>query len=844
MNIEIDRKVICTVEQSYSSNSMSDTGRLRVFYEVLPSKEIILINSGKPFCKTEQVFVTGQFTELKEKFGDKLFKVICKPSDYGLKEGDCNYVTRISECSDIKGFTCCQILDQPLPNVLKPDLLTDEKPLTRTILLRDNNYLRGPFDYTCSKVDESQVYKLQLKAIKAPLNKIPSYHIGEINSLEYKEYLYEKTNLPIFLSSIKVCFKDAKSIDFISDDDIISVYGSMIVKNSEIRSFNKGTINLIKKSFVSNIQYKKLPDHFNRFFEILEVANGWEDTRKQLMENVLVTSSGKRVLEKYIETNKKMFFEDEKQAYIEKLKLDHNDEKAEIKKLLIQKETINSNIRKAQSDFKKKILEYESPESFKILSDQRKKDLDTDIAEKKAELNCLITKCNDLKKKYSDFTTIDELNSEIEYLNRDKKKVENQLTAREGEVDIITSKLKESNEALTAKLLKLKPDIDALLSIAPKAQTELVSYNVEIKRFDSNITKDDFREEMINDVHKELNSFGRKIDYNTVTNILTTIAQSQFTLFSGRPGTGKTSLAKMIGKSLGLKSRLLNIPVARGWTSSRDVLGFYNTLSCSFNSAATGLYELLSQLNEEVQNNLDSAPAICLFDEFNLSQPEHYLSPFLEMADPESERSIITGDPDSPCLKIPRYLRFLGTINNDESVQALTPRMLDRSTIINFDDDDMEPDYDFSLNSIKSLDDLNIKPISGSEFINLFTPASLELPEAIGRTLNLIIDTLREDKPEYGATINISYRKKRAIHSYHNVTYSMYIDSDNSDFTALDFAVSQHIIPLINGHGHTFGKRLDQLRGIIPSEMERTHKMLKRIIDVGDQNMSTYNFHI
>ncbi|WP_410315066.1 AAA family ATPase, partial [Klebsiella pneumoniae] len=71
----------------------------------------------------------------------------------------------------------------------------------------------------------------------------------------------------------------------------------------------------------------------------------------------------------------------------------------------------------------------------------------------------------------------------------------------------------------------------------------------------------DLREEIIDSVLDALNKQGRKTDYSTAANILTTISQTQFTLFSGLPGTGKTSLAKMLGNCLGLHNRLLNIPV-------------------------------------------------------------------------------------------------------------------------------------------------------------------------------------------------------------------------------------------------------------------------------------------
>ncbi|MGL5038603.1 MAG: AAA family ATPase, partial [Aeromonas sp.] len=330
-----------------------------------------------------------------------------------------------------------------------------------------------------------------------------------------------------------------------------------------------------------------------------------------------------------------------------------------------------------------------------------------------------------------------------------------------------------------------------------------------------------------------------KTDYNSVVNIITTIAQSQFTLFSGRPGSGKTSLAKMLGNSLGLQKRFLNIPVARGWTNSRDILGFYNSLSSSFNPAATGLYDLLTQLNNECKREHEAAPAICLLDEFNLSQPEHYFSPFLEMADPESERIIATGDHNSPYLEVPQYLRFLGTINNDDSVQSLTARMVDRAAIISFDD--VEPNFDISLDSIKRLDKREHARISGNKFIELFAPNSLELAPDIEHTLKQIVDTLSEENPERGMSICVSYRKIKAMRSYYNVASPLYIDSR---FVALDYAVCQHIIPLLNGYGQNFGKRLVSLLNVIPSDMVISRKMLKRIIDIGNQNMFTYGFNL
>ena len=833
---QVERRIICTIDRSYG-HAESDIGKIHALYEILPNNELTPINSVDHFCDTERVFVTGQFTELQEKYSGKIFEATCITSSFEGREGDCRYVTRAASCSDVKGLVCSQIVDDELPDASFPHLTLSSKPLTKTILIRNNDNIYGPFEYSLEVNDISELFRLTIKAISTPLNNTPQFHIGKIGAQKCVQYLYEKDEMPIFLSNIKRCFDQAEMIDFITDEQIFSTYGAKIAQNSEIRSFNKGTIAQIRKSFANSVEQRKFPERFKRLFDALETANGWEGTRKELVDSFLTTPPGQKILENYIDTNRDEFFVDEKQAYLKKLESDYEKQVTELNELANKKEKIEADIRKFLREREEMELETEPKKSISTLSAEQKTKLDNTLQEKNREIELVSSEIAALEEKHARFKTMEALDQEIKELERDKERAQSRVKEMNSQVENVAIKLRGSNEQLTSRLLELKPHVDALSGIATKSQSKAISYNVHIKESDPQLDDDDIREDLIDGVLEELNSLGRKTDYNTVANILATIAQSQFTLFSGRPGTGKTSLAKLLGSSLGLGNRFLNIPVARGWTSSRDILGFYNALSSSFNSSATGLYEFLTHLNCEDEKL--SAPAICLLDEFNLSQPEHYFSPFLEMADPESKRVIATGDQDLPHLEVPKYLRFLGTINNDESVQSLTPRMLDRSAIISFDD--IEPHYDLSINPLKSIENSKIKPISGSKFIDLFAPKSLEVPQDIERILKLIIDTLREDKPEFGMPISVSFRKVKAIRSYHNVTSSMYIDSR---LKALDFSVSQHIIPLLNGYGQAFGKRLSQLIEVIPDEMEITHKMLKRVIDIGNQNMFTYGFNI
>ena len=600
MNQQEVRRILCTIEKSFNAEREDHIGRLNAHFEITQNDDVIPINNASDFCETNQVFVTFGYGEIKNKYGSLLFEAECVLSSRAEnKEGDCKYVTRYESTSEVRGLMACQVYhSEDIED--KREVFVPTRPITKTIFLYDDTdcFYYGPYEYDCND-DDSEEALLKLKSVTTPLSQsLPVYHIGKYSKQKIEPHLKDFSSPEILGGIKKFIDKFDEKIDFISDEQIISLYGGKVAQSSTVRNFSKQTLLQIRSFFSNSKEYRAFPTRFERLFKNLELSYYWGAERSELIESFFKESElAKKILENYIEENKDDYFKKEKESYKKKIEEELNNEKKLLEQIKSEKEKLESeNRRLARQQTDLETGDGVSEELFK----RQDEVVSEEISQKKKELDLIKKEVNSLSERYKKFKSIDELNIEIKDLERFREREKERTKDLEEQLGTIQNKLKAGNDELTKKLVELKPNVDALCGITPKSPSKKVDYNIPIKN-DHEKDDDSLREYLIDSVLDSLNTQGRKVDYYTAANLLTTIAQSQFTLFSGLPGTGKTSLAKILGNSLGLGSRFLNIPVSKGWSSSRDVLGFYNPLSQSYVASPTGLYDLIKNLDSEVK---------------------------------------------------------------------------------------------------------------------------------------------------------------------------------------------------------------------------------------------------
>jgi hypothetical protein len=167
---------------------------------------------------------------------------------------------------------------------------------------------------------------------------------------------------------------------------------------------------------------------------------------------------------------------------------------------------------------------------------------------------------------------------------------------------------------------------------------------------------------------------------------------SPLTVLAGISGTGKSELPRQYAIGMGLP--FLQLAVQPRWDSPQDLFGFYNYMEKKYKP--TELVRLMVQLDTknwpEVARPYKDHMALVLLDEMNLARVEYYFSEFLSRLEvrrgsetetaAEIELDLGLSSPKK-VYPVPRLL-FVGTMNEDESTQTLSDKVVDRANVLRF----------------------------------------------------------------------------------------------------------------------------------------------------------------
>lgn len=538
-------------------------------------------------------------------------------------------------------------------------------------------------------------------------------------------------------------------------------------------------------------------------------------------------------------------------------------------------------------------LAQKHPSQFKAIYDALLNDLDAlermsshrELVNKIRELNCEIEnkknseealnlKLNDVKTKLS------KKEEELFSLNAEFEKKKNLLTLQcEQELKDLRERIKHANNRLQKiaedkkRQLEDFKDFDRSLENTVKKVSTLAFDNViasKIMEAASNLNQkqnlavseqkiqvlnaletEKFKtsQNLVEGLVKRLQHF-RSYDYNDCIDILVTLSQNFITIFSGTPGIGKTSLCEILSKTLGLcnlehqieenpwskpeyANRYIPVSVEKGWTSKRDLIGYYNPLTRKFESPDPHRYECFKDLDAEFRSGFKRLPYLILLDEANLSPMEYYFADFMNICDERTSGGFISlGDGDN--FKIPDTLRFVATINNDQTTEMLSPRMVDRAPVIVLPeiDDWMEPEELVTEN-------IEYKPVSWTDFQSAFADETSSTDLKLKNDLRNFFDEITK------AGFRISPRVKKAVLKFVQSAEKLMRQDDkqNAFEISLDYAVSQRILPHISGSGDEYQAMLKTLLELFnTSKLLKSSDLLNKIISDGDHNMNYYRF--
>lgn len=430
--------------------------------------------------------------------------------------------------------------------------------------------------------------------------------------------------------------------------------------------------------------------------------------------------------------------------------------------------------------------------------------------------------------------SLDFLDAQNDIKKHITKRGQNKISEEEIEgLEIELEELKREKEEVSLDIKSLEDRKDRLSRIGfPVWDTD--SQANEVEDIEDHVKLD--KKEHINHIRNYLKD-KRKLFYNKeiIESFYNALGTNQIILLSGPPGTGKTSLVEGFSQAIGANYKIIS--VKPNWTDNDDLLGFFNPIEGQEEYISTPFLDVLSQARMEELNKADGEEElyiICL-DEMNLAHIEYYFSEFitkLELDEPflelyseniynnlkrevsvfmERFRENLGEDPSEDEVlnwlnenniekkeydrymrlldnlerypaqfKMPRNVKFVGTLNMDETTKDLSSKILDRSFTIEIGYQEEE--------EVDSSSDLKPLYLKGND---------IEIKNSNSYVYMDVKDELEYLNKEYisGLGVRISFRGFNSAAEYTNSSVKAGIDSRGK---IVDAIVVSKVLPKLN----------------------------------------------
>lgn len=696
----------------------------------------------------------------------------------------------------------------------------------------------GPFKWHLEN-GTSDTLSLNFVDSKLPGVNLLSSQIYGISRTEAKTQIFtvqDDKRIRRFVQGLSI-LNAADYYDYASDEEVIR-FTSKLASDANIKLVEKRKLSDLAGIIVRNPSTSHML-HRQRLGRLIQISADVTQMQNDVVlafSEYLKSDNGKTIVQNFIDKNQPIYLESFKKEREAEINIHLESKQKEIKAAEDRLKALGE----SKVELSAQVEELKRASKQEAVIDKAYAEADSNLQKKKSELMDLEKLIEEKSPLAHGLKDLLDIQSGIEVAKSELKTAKQREYDQKRALEETNRELKKSESELRLRLTDLKPFVDAINgAFAPDIDGE-TKVGVDIHDMKSSDSLLERQKEVIGEVGRRLAQQGRWMPDWQVANILISTQQSFITFLAGMPGVGKTSLARLLAQVQDIApKRLAEVAVGRGWTSQKDLIGFYNPLTSRFQPSGTGLYAFLTAMSAE-KSSKAAAMAYVLLDEANLSPIEHYWSTFMGMTD-GGRNDLHLSD---KMVLVPEHLRFIATINYDGTTEPLSPRIVDRAPIIMIDSDEFGSDQD-------DRGDQTIDPaalalplpacVMQELFGNVTDEPELENEERV--VFERIRKTLRDSdtSTSLGRPILISARKIRAIKQY--CAKAGGIMNIDSELLALDLAVVQHVLPLVRGNGSGFARRLENLQRYLEEKgLSKSAKCVKTMLFNGSQDLHTYDF--